>query len=302
MNNKFTYYITLSTKQFSTSFLAQTIELITENNCQVIDIKKLSTDDSPVCYDFFISSEENILPTLTQQCLVLAQNNPYDISVQADLGYRNKRKLVCFDMDSTLIEQEVIVELAKAAGIGNQVAEITESAMRGEIDFNESFTQRVALLRGLSTDVLDDIANNLTITEGAEKLINNLKAQGYHTAILSGGFTYFAEYLKNKLGIDEVHANVLDIEDGIVTGNVVLPIVDGNKKAEILQNISKSLNLDLNQVVAIGDGANDLQMLALSGLGVAFRAKPLVREKAKQSISNLGLDGVLYLLGISKTV
>ena len=206
-------------------------------------------------------------------------------------------KLACFDMDSTLIEQEVIVELAKTAGIGEQVAAITEAAMRGEMDFDESFAQRVALLKGISTDVLDDICTRLTLSTGALTTISALKALGYHTVLVSGGFTYFARYIAEQLGIDEVHANALDIEDGEVTGHVQLPIVNGAKKAAIAEHTAERLGIDMSQVVCVGDGANDLPMMALADLGVAFNAKPIVQARADAAVNVTGLEGVLYALG-----
>ena len=206
-------------------------------------------------------------------------------------------KLACFDMDSTLIEQEVIVELAKTAGIGEQVAAITEAAMRGEMDFDESFAQRVALLKGISTDVLDDICSRLTLSTGALTTISALKALGYHTVLVSGGFTYFARYIAEQLGIDEVHANALDIEDGEVTGHVQLPIINGAKKAAIAEHIAERLGIDMSQVVCVGDGANDLPMMALADLGVAFNAKPIVQARADAAVNVTGLEGVLYALG-----
>ena len=221
-----------------------------------------------------------------------------DVAVQENDVYRTNRRLICFDMDSTLIGQEVIDELAREAGVGEQVAEITERAMQGELDFQQSFRARVALLKGLDAAILPKIAARLTINEGAQRLISTLKALGYHTAIFSGGFQYFAEYLQQKLGIDEVHANHLDIIDGKVTGEVSGQIVDAARKAELLQELSEKLGISLAQTIAVGDGANDLPMLALAGLGVAFKAKPLVRQTADHAISNVGLDGVLYLLGM----
>ena len=206
-------------------------------------------------------------------------------------------KLVCFDMDSTLIEQEVIVELAKTAGIGKQVEAITEVAMRGEMDFDESFAQRVALLKGISTDVLDDICSRLTLSTGALTTISALKALGYHTVLVSGGFTYFARYIAEQLGIDEVHANALDIEDGEVTGHVQLPIINGAKKAAIAEHTAERLGIDMSQVVCVGDGANDLPMMALADLGVAFNAKPIVQARADAAVNVTGLEGVLYALG-----
>ena len=206
-------------------------------------------------------------------------------------------KLACFDMDSTLIEQEVIVELAKTAGIGAQVEAITESAMRGEIDFDESFAQRVALLKGIPTTVLDEICERLTLSTGALTTIRALKSLGYHTVLVSGGFTYFAEYIAEQLGIDEVHANHLDIDDGEVTGQVQLPIVNGAKKAEIAKQTAKRLGIELSQVVCVGDGANDLPMMGIADLGVAYHAKPIVQARADAAVNVTGLEGVLYALG-----
>ncbi|WP_201632973.1 MULTISPECIES: phosphoserine phosphatase SerB [Psychrobacter] len=206
-------------------------------------------------------------------------------------------KLACFDMDSTLIEQEVIVELAKTAGIGEEVEAITEAAMRGEMDFDESFAQRVALLKGISTDVLDDICSRLTLSMGARTTIKALKALGYHTVLVSGGFTYFARYIAEQLGIDEIHANALDIEEGEVTGYIQLPIVNGAKKAAIVEHTAERLGIDMSQVVCIGDGANDLPMMAIADLGVAYHAKPIVQARADAAINVTGLEGTLYALG-----
>ena len=206
-------------------------------------------------------------------------------------------KLACFDMDSTLIEQEVIVELAKTAGIGEQVETITEAAMRGEMDFDESFAQRVALLQGIPTSVLDEICSRLTLSTGALATISALKALGYHTVLVSGGFTYFARYIAEQLGIDEVHANPLDIEEDEVTGHIQLPIVNGAKKAAIVTQTAERLGIAMSQVVCIGDGANDLPMMALADLGVAFNAKPIVQARADAAVNVTGLEGVLYALG-----
>lgn len=222
-----------------------------------------------------------------------------DIAFQRDDVYRRNRRLVAFDMDSTLIETEVIDELAKLAGVGEQVSAITERAMRGELDFTESFRARVALLEGLDAKVLEAVAAQLPLTEGAEHLITHLRRLGYRTAILSGGFQYFGRCLQERLGIDYVHANELEIENGRVTGRVVGQVVDGARKAALLREIAAAEGLTLDQVIAVGDGANDLPMLSIAGLGIAFRAKPLVRESAEQSISALGLDAILYLLGFT---
>lgn len=221
-----------------------------------------------------------------------------DISFQKDDIYRRSRRLICFDMDSTLVHTECIDELAERAGVGDQVRAITESAMRGEIDFIESFTRRVALLKGLDESVMEEIARNLPYNEGLERMMRILKRVGYKTAILSGGFTYFAKYLQQKFGFDYVYANDLEIEDGKLTGRYIGDVVDGRRKAELLKLLCQVEGINLSQTVAVGDGANDLQMLSLSGLGIAYHAKPKVKANARQSISSIGLDGILYFLGL----
>ncbi len=250
------------------------------------------------CVELRLSGPVPDISALHRAFLALSRDMELDVAIQEDDIFRRNRRLVCFDMDSTLIQTEVIDELAAAAGIGAQVAAITEAAMRGEMDFNTSFRRRMALLKGLDEGVLAGIAERLPITDGAERLIGTLKHLGYRIAILSGGFTYFAEHLKRRLGIDYVHANHLDIVDGKVTGEVKGRIVDGARKAELLREIAAHEGIRLDQVIAVGDGANDLPMLSIAGLGIAFHAKPVVKEQARHAITSVGLDGILYLIGM----
>lgn len=235
---------------------------------------------------------------LRRELLNIAHELQCDIGFQEDNVWRRNRRMIAFDMDSTLIQAEVIDELARVYGVVDQVSKITEAAMNGELDFDQSLRKRLSLLKGLRVDVMDSIAKNLPLTPGAERLIRTVRALGYKTAILSGGFTYFGQYLQRKLGIDYVHANELEIENGMLTGNVIGPIVNGARKAELLQQIAAKENIVLDQVIAVGDGANDLPMIGIAGLGIAFHAKPRVRESAKQQISTAGLDGILYLIGV----
>ncbi|MDO4999118.1 MAG: phosphoserine phosphatase SerB [Bacteroidales bacterium] len=233
-----------------------------------------------------------------QDALMSLPKDGLDISFQKDDIYRRSRRLICFDMDSTLVHTECIDELAARAGVGDQVREITAQAMRGEIDFTESFTRRVALLKGLDESVMEDIARNLPYNEGLERMMKILKMVGYKTAILSGGFTYFGKHLQQKFGFDYVYANQLEIVDGKLTGRYIGDVVDGRRTAELLRLLCQVENIHLAQSVADGDGANDLPMLSLAGLGIAYHAKPKVQANAKQNLSSIGLDGILYFLGL----
>ena len=301
------YVVTVLAAQLGANAIQAVSELMTAQGLKIENMARLAglpvsvaqeNALSRACVQFTLTGQLTDAEATRQACLTVSQQQNIDIALQTSTQYCQPRGLICFDMDSTLIGQEVIDELAKEAGVGAQVAEITERAMQGELDFQASFRARVALLKGMDASVLASIAERLTINEGAAHLISTLKALGYRTAILSGGFQYFAEYLQAKLGLDEVHANILDIQDGVVTGEVKGEIMDGARKALFLGNIAKDMGLSLEQTVAVGDGANDLPMLALAGLGVAYHAKPLVRQTAQHAISHIGLDGVLYLLGV----
>ncbi|MDF1547570.1 MAG: phosphoserine phosphatase SerB [Bacteroidales bacterium] len=299
------YIVTLLSRKLKAVHLAKVTAVIAEQGLNIDFISRLSgrpelnngDKNTRSVVEFSVRGTPNDLGKVKRDFTAIAGEQGIDIAFQADNIFRRNRRLVCFDMDSTLIQTEVIDELAHRAGVGEEVSAITESAMRGEIDFSESFIKRVSLLKGLDESVMKDIAENLPITEGAERLFKTLKQYGYKTAILSGGFNYFGNHLKNKLGIDYVFANELEIVDGKLTGKHLNEIVDGQRKAELLKLLAFKEDIHLEQVIAVGDGSNDLPMLQLAGLGIAFHAKPKVKESAKNAISNIGLDALLYLLG-----
>ena len=301
------YIITLLGRTVSARHIAEATAAVAEHGLNIDAIKRLTgrmplhEDDraAKACIELSVrgSLTDESRSAMQERFMNLSELG-LDVSFQKDDIYRRSRRLICFDMDSTLIETEVIDELADRAGAGDEVRAITESAMRGEIDFRESFTRRVALLKGLDVAVMDEIARNLPITEGLERMMTILKRVGYKTAILSGGFTYFGNYLRQKYGFDYVYANELEIEDGKLTGRYAGEVVDGRRKAELLRLLCQFEEINIAQSVAVGDGANDLPMLNLAGLGIAFHAKPKVKAGVRQAISTIGLDGILYFLGL----
>ena len=299
------YIVTILGKVIGARQLAMVTRELALQELNIDSIKRLTgrpslheqEENLRSCIELSVRGELKDKNLLSEQFMLLTAREGIDISFQKDNIFRRNRRLICFDMDSTLIKTEVIDELADRAGVGEQVRAITESAMRGEIDFTESFAQRVALLRGLDVSVMEEIARSLPIMEGADRLMSVLKMCGYKIAILSGGFTYFGNYLKQRFDVDYVYANELEIADGKLTGRYLGDVVDGKRKAELLKLIAQVEKIQLEQVIAVGDGANDLPMLNLAGLGIAFHAKPKVKESASQSISTIGLDGILYFLG-----
>lgn len=293
------YILTVIGHTISAQSFRRLAELCQLHQFQLTEIKRLSAspESQYLCYEIQLFGPTAQETAFRAKLMNLTTELGIDAAFQQEGPFRKNRRLICFDMDSTLIQTEVIDELAAAAGVGEQVKAITKRAMQGELDFTASFRERVALLKGLPESTLQEIADRLPITEGAERLIRTLRTHGYKTAILSGGFQYFAKFLQQKLKMDYVFANQLPIADGAVTGEIALPVVDGDRKAEMMKQMIAELQIDPQQVIAVGDGANDLPMLKLAGLGIAFHAKPLVKSQARQALDIPGLDAILYLLG-----
>lgn len=300
------YILTMIGRSLSARQIEATTKIIAQQGLNIDSILRLSGRMSikepqrnvRASIEFSLRGNPADRATMQKELMNMSQEMAVDFSFQHDDMYRRMRRLICFDMDSTLIQTECIDELAKRAGVGDKVSEITARAMRGEIDFKESFKERVALLKGLNASVMKDIAEHMPITEGTDRLMSVLKTCGYKIAILSGGFTYFGEYLQKKFGVDYVYANELEIdENGKLTGNYLGDIVDGHRKAELLKLIAQVEKVNLAQTIAVGDGVNDLPMISEAGLGIAFHAKPRVVANAQQSINTMGIDGILYFLG-----
>ncbi len=306
LQGKNRFILTLIGRSLSARQIEAATKVIASQGLNIDSIRRLTgrisikkpEQNVRACIEFSLRGTPHNQTLLQAELMQLSSELGIDFSFQQDDMYRRMRRLICFDMDSTLIQTECIDELAIRAGVGEQVKAITERAMRGEIDFKESFRERVALLKGLDVSVMKEIAENMPMTEGVDRLMSVLKRYGYKIAILSGGFTYFGEYLQHKYGIDYVYANELEVgEDGRLTGNYVGEIIDGTRKAELLKLIAQVEKVNLAQTIAVGDGANDLPMISEAGLGIAFHAKPRVVANAQQSINTIGLDGVLYFLG-----
>ena len=303
---KFRFIVTVLGRQITAEQFAAITAAVSQSRFNIDRIERLSgrlsltgrIENANACVELEISGIEDLSAGLRAELMEFSHRFNIDIAFQRESIYRRNRRLFAFDMDSTLIQAEIIDELAKLHGVGDKVSAITAAAMRGELDFKQSFTRRIALLGGLPEAKLKEVLKTVALAEGAERLIQTVKSLGYKTAVLSGGFTFFGKHLQERLGLDYIYANELEIKGGVVTGRVAGEIVDGQKKASLLRMLAEKENISLDQVVAVGDGANDLPMLNLAGMGIAFHAKPLVRQSASHAVSYLGLDSLLYLIGV----
>ena len=299
-SSRFGYVLTMLGDRVDASAVNKVASLLTDYRINIDRINKL-TRGQLRCVEFFLNVPNNTdLKGMTRQLLAEGAGLGIDIAVQKENLYRRAKRLVVLDMDSTLIQIEVIDELARIAGVGEQVAAITERAMNGELDFQQALRERVSLLQGLPAEALEQVYRELPFTPGAKNLIRILRQLGFRTAVISGGFDFFTNRLKEELGLDYAYANALQIVDGQVTGQVDGAIVDGQRKADLLAEIAEREGITLSQVIAIGDGANDLPMLGRAGLGIAFNAKARVREQADYHINQGNLDSILHLLGIAE--
>ena len=292
-------HITILANRLTMPNLPTVTAFLEEQRIQVVETESLpvvkTLADVRCAQRWHLQSHSADLESIAWSDLGLADD--VDINFQHQSDAISDIKLAVFDMDSTLIQCEVIDELATRAGVGDRVAAITERAMRGELDFNQSLSERLSLLRGLEADTALQIAKNLPYTDGARELMTTLRALGVKTVIISGGFSLFAEYVAAELAMDEYFANTLEVSDGMLTGIAIPPIVNAEYKEAKLREIAASMGISMRQTLAIGDGANDLKMLNAAGIGIAFRAKPVVRSQARYQLSMVGLDGALYFLG-----
>lgn len=294
------HVVTMMGGEVSALAIARVGKILAEHGVNIERVSKLNQGDLR-CVELLVTAPPELdVRTMNRQLLHAGTRLGVDIAVQRENLYRRAKRLVVMDMDSTLIQIEVIDELARIAGVGEEVAAITERAMNGELDFPAALRERVALLQGLSAAALEEVYRNIPFTPGAKTLVRVLKRLGFKTAVISGGFSYFADRIKEDLGLDYAYANELEIVDGLVTGRLSGQIVDGGRKAELLEEIAAKEGVTLDQAIAIGDGANDLPMLGKAGLGIAFNAKARVREEADYHINQQRLDSILYLLGISE--
>jgi phosphoserine phosphatase len=283
-----------------TRALAELSNILAEENANIEMISNL-TRHCASCVELTINVNEVMnLGRLKAKVLAKSHELNIDLALQKMEAYRKNKRLVFFDMDSTLVDMEIIDEMAQRAGVFKEVARITEKARRGDIDFEEALTQRVALLKGLKVEELEKIRNEMKLSEGAEDLVETLKRLGYKLGLVSGGFDYFSDFLREKLGLDFSYANQLEIKNGALTGKVLGKIVDNTYKAKIVHMVASREGVLLDQTVAIGDGANDVLMLGQAGLGIAYNAKERLMRAANMSLGQARLKNILYILGLSE--
>jgi phosphoserine phosphatase len=283
-----------------TRALAELSNILAEENANIEMISNL-TRHCASCVELTINVNEVMnLGRLKAKVLAKSHELNIDLALQKMEAYRKNKRLVFFDMDSTLVDMEIIDEMAQRAGVFKEVARITEKARRGDIDFEEALIQRVALLKGLKVEELEKIRNEMKLSEGAEDLVETLKRLGYKLGLVSGGFDYFSDFLREKLGLDFSYANQLEIKNGALTGKVLGKIVDNTYKAKIVHMVANREGVLLDQTVAIGDGANDVLMLGQAGLGIAYNAKERLMRAANMSLGQARLKNILYILGLSE--
>ncbi len=296
------FALTILSERIKTSYFNSLVQIIAKYTMNIERMNQLANGKLQ-CIELIISMHENVFQNFDATSRFFFQKaleHGFDLAIQPENFLRNSKRLIVMDMDSTLIQQEVIDELADIAHVKDKVASITKKAMEGELDFNKSLKERVRLLKGLEEKDLENVKNNITFTSGADLLVSFSKKMGFKIGVISGGFTYFTSFVHEKLDLDYNFGNKLEVKEGKLTGNIIGEVVDRKKKAEILKNLAAQEKINLEQTVAIGDGANDLDMLSTAGLGIAFNAKLKVREKTKAFLSLPDLASVLFLLGVSE--